>query len=339
VIDAPPREFLAMDELLEDAGIASAELRRITRQQSAVIELEALPTARPFRHMRRRTRSLRRRLGLRRQMLVEEGDELRAEPSTPASNVNCTSPTHQVLNIWGRCAMTDGMLDDEKIPITGATGKIGFPIARALAGRNDVWGAARLKAAADRDKLAAGEITPLALDMAAPDFSALPDDFSYVLHAAVDAGTDDWTRCVETNAHNSGELLHHCRTAKGFVFCSTGSIYAYQGRRPLRETDPPGVPLRPNYSFSKIAAESVCTWIAKRYRIPLTIIRICSTYLPEGGAPADRLDAILARKPIRLHPDKPNNLPPDLRRRLRRARHPGDGDRRHPTGGGELGGQ
>ena len=61
------------------------------------------------------------------------------------------------------------------------------------------------------------------------DFSALPDDFSYVFHAAVDTGADDWRRCVETNAQNSGELLYHCRTAKGFVFCSTGSIYGYQG--------------------------------------------------------------------------------------------------------------
>ena len=94
------------------------------------------------------------------------------------------------------------------------------------------------------------------------------------------------------------------------MFCSTGSIYGYQGRRPLRETDPPGVPLRPNYSFSKIAAEAVCTWVAGRYGVPLTIIRICSTYGPEGGAPADRLDAMLAGKPIRLHPDKPNNYNP-----------------------------
>ena len=104
--------------------------------------------------------------------------------------------------------------------------------------------------------------------------------------------------------------MRHCRTAKGFVFCSTGSIYGYQGRRPLRETDPPGVPLRPNYSFSKIAAEAVCTWVAGHYDIPLTIIRICSTYGPEGGAPADRLDAMLAGRPIRLHPDKPNNYNP-----------------------------
>ena len=41
--------------------------------------------------------------------------------------------------------MTEGMLTGEKILITGATGKIAFPIARALADRNEVWGAARLR--------------------------------------------------------------------------------------------------------------------------------------------------------------------------------------------------
>ena len=112
-----------------------------------------------------------------------------------------------------------------------------------------------------------------------------PSDFTYVFHAAVDPGADDWQRCLKTNAHNSGDLLYHCRAAKGFVLCSTGSIYGYHGRRPLIEPDAPGVPLRANYSFSKIAAESVCSWISEQFGIPLTIIRICSTYGPRGGAP------------------------------------------------------
>ena len=202
------------------------------------------------------------------------------------------------------------MLDAEKILITGATGKVAFPLARALAKNNEVWGAARLREPADRDKLTDAGITPVALDVSAGDFSALPSDFTYVFHAAVDTGGGEWARCVDTNAQKSGDLLYHCRTAKGVVFCSTGSVYGYQSGRPLRETDPPGVPLRANYSFSKIAAEAVCTWVAKQYDIPLTIIRICSTYGPQGGAPADRLAMMLAGKPIRLHPDKPNNYNP-----------------------------
>ncbi len=202
------------------------------------------------------------------------------------------------------------MLEDEKILITGVTGKIAFPIARALSGGNDVWGAARLKKPGDRDRLAAAGITPIALDVSTADFSSLPEDFTYVFHAAVDPGEGEWRGCVHTNAHASGELLYHCRGAKGFVYCSTGSTYGYQGQRPLTEADPPGVPLRANYSFSKVAGEAVCTWVAEHFEIPLTIIRICSTYGPQGGTPAERLDLILQGKPIVLHPDTPNNYNP-----------------------------
>lgn len=202
------------------------------------------------------------------------------------------------------------MLDGQKILITGATGKIALPIARALAKRNEVWGAARFSKAGDRDKLAAAGVIPLQLDMSNASLAGVPDDYAYVFHAAVDPGAGDWRRCVQTNADHSGKLLYHCRKARGFVYCSTGSIYQYQGQRPLREADGPGVPQRANYSFSKIAGEAVCTWVAEQFRIPLTIIRICSTYGPEGGAPADRLEMMLQGKSIPLHPEKPNNYNP-----------------------------
>jgi nucleoside-diphosphate-sugar epimerase len=205
------------------------------------------------------------------------------------------------------------VLDGEKILITGATGKVAFPIAEALAGRNEVWGVARLRNPGDRERLTAAGVKPVALDVSAGDFSSLPDDFDHVFHAAVDVGDGDWRACVETNAHNSGELLFHCRAAKGFVYCSTGSVYGYPGQRPVTEADGPGVPLRANYSFSKIAGEAVCTWVSRHFGIPLTIIRICSTYGPEGGAPADRLEQMLAGKPVVLHPDAPNNYNPIYR--------------------------
>jgi len=201
-------------------------------------------------------------------------------------------------------------MQNEKILITGVTGKIAFPIARALAPDNEVWGLARLGNPGDSERLAGAGIRPVALDFASGDFNALPDDFTYVFHAAVDPGLGTWADCVRTNAHNSGNLLHHCRSAKGFVYCSTGSTYAYQGQRPLVESDPPGVPDRANYSMSKVAGEAVCTWVAEHFGVPLSIIRICSTYGPLGGAPADRLEAILARRPIRLYPDSPNNYNP-----------------------------
>jgi nucleoside-diphosphate-sugar epimerase len=201
-------------------------------------------------------------------------------------------------------------LEGEKILITGATGKIAFPIARELAKANDVWGAARFTNPPLRHRLESVGIRPVAMDVSTDSFESLPDDFGFVFHAAVAAGDGEWSETVETNAQASGRLLFHCRRAKGFVYCSTGSIYEYQGHRPLTEEDPPGVPLRANYSFSKVAGEAVTTWVSTHFDVPLTIIRICSTYGPEGGAPADRLEALLQGRPIRLHPDAPNNYNP-----------------------------
>jgi UDP-glucuronate 4-epimerase len=206
------------------------------------------------------------------------------------------------------------MLKGQKILITGATGKIAFPIARALAKDNEVWGPARLRHPADAEKLTDAGIKPVKFDMAHDRADTLPSDFDYVFHAAVDPTgiQGDWRSFQRTNAHNSGDLLYHCRSAKGFVYCSTGSTYAYQGRRPLAETDPPGIPQRQmgNYSFAKIAGEAVCTWVAEKFDVPLTIIRIFSTYGPEGGAPADRFEAMLRGEPIKVHTDAPNNYNP-----------------------------
>ena len=70
------------------------------------------------------------------------------------------------------------------------------------------------------------------------------------------------------------------------------------------------MPLRANYSFSKIAAESVCTLGGQAFGHPADDHPDLLDLRPEGGAPADRLEMILAHKPIRLHPDAPNNYNP-----------------------------
>src|SRR5210317_412297 len=82
-----------------------------------------------------------------------------------------------------------GELENQKILITGVTGKIAFPIARQLAKANEVWGVARLAKSGDRERLTDIGVKSLALDVSTGDFSALPDDFDYVFHAAVDTGT------------------------------------------------------------------------------------------------------------------------------------------------------
>jgi nucleoside-diphosphate-sugar epimerase len=64
------------------------------------------------------------------------------------------------------------------------------------------------------------------------------------------------------------------------------------------------------YSLSKIAGEAVVRYAAAESGVPVTIIRIFSTYGPEGGAPTDRLRRILAGDEVVLHPDAPNNYNP-----------------------------
>jgi len=201
--------------------------------------------------------------------------------------------------------------DAWRVLVTGATGRVGFPVARSLAARHEVFGLARCRGAGDRQRLVDAGIRPLVGDLAALDLGELPEGITHVFHAAARFGREsptDWQQVFETNAQASGRLVAATAGAS-FVYCSSGSAYAYQGRRPLTEEDPPGVHLGV-YSLSKIAGEAVVRYAAGRCGTPLTIIRIFSTYGPEGGAPVTRLRRILAGEEVVLHPDAPNNYNP-----------------------------
>lgn len=198
-----------------------------------------------------------------------------------------------------------------RVLVTGATGRVGFPIARALVARHEVFGLARCRGAGDRQRLVDAGIAPIVGDLATLDFGTLPEGVTHVFHAAARFGheaPDDWKQVFETNAQAPGRLVGATPGA-AFVYCSSGSAYAYQGRRPLNEDDPPGVHLGV-YSLSKIAGEAVVRFAAGHCGSPLTIIRIFSTYGPEGGAPVTRLRRILAGQDVVLHPDSPNNYNP-----------------------------
>ena len=200
-------------------------------------------------------------------------------------------------------------LAGRRVLVTGATGRVAFPVARALAEENTVYGAARFSDPAARANLEAVGVIPVPTDLGVDDVATLPDA-DYVFHAGAALGRDvDWRTAFEVNAAASGRLVARYRDAEGFVFCSTGSVYAYQGARPLCEDDPPGVHLGV-YSLSKIAAEAVVAFAAEQHGVPTTIIRIFSTYGPMGGAPADRLDRLVAGRELRLYPDAPNRYNP-----------------------------
>ena len=204
------------------------------------------------------------------------------------------------------------MLKNQTVLVTGAAGRVAFPIARKLAEGNKVYGLARFRNPADREKLSAQGIEPLQKDLANADFADLPADVTHIFHAGAaitSEASQDWHHALEVNAQASGRLMSRYRSLKGFVYCSTGSQYDYRGMQPLRESDRPGLHSH-NYSLSKIAGEAVVNFCSAEWRIPTTIIRIFSTYGPSGGAPYDRMKAIMEGREVVLYPEKQNNYNP-----------------------------
>jgi len=204
------------------------------------------------------------------------------------------------------------MITGARILVTGAGGRVAFPIVRALARANEVWAVARFSNPRDRPRLEELGVRCVPKDLGRDPLTGVPNDFDYVFHAAAAYGDEaelHWPAMFETNVQATGQLMRHVGPVRGFVFCSTGSVYRYQGARPLSEDDPLGIHIG-SYSLSKIAAESLVRFLSREYEIPATIIRIFSTYGPEGGAPAFRLQALLEEREIVLHPDRPNRFNP-----------------------------
>jgi nucleoside-diphosphate-sugar epimerase len=176
------------------------------------------------------------------------------------------------------------MLSDEKILVTGAPGAVAFPLARALAADNEVWGAARFSDPAARQRVEAAGITTRAVDVAGGALDDLPDDFTYVLHLAYFRGGDDgFDEAFRVNGEGTGLVLRHCRRAKAALVMSSHVMYT-----PLddpahrhREDDPVGgmrSPWAPTSSTAKVAEEAVARFCARAFDLPVTIARLNTVY-------------------------------------------------------------
>lgn len=196
----------------------------------------------------------------------------------------------------------------EKILVTGPTGQVALPVARSLAERNEVWGAARFSDPAARERLEAAGVRCVTVDMAAADFSELPHDFTVVLDFAV-AKSGRWHVDLAVNAEAKGLLMSHCRDARAFLHVSSTGVYEPNGHRPLAETDPLGDNHRvlfPTYSITKIAGEAVVRTQARLLGLPTTIARLNVPYGGNGGWPAFHLELLLAGRPVPVHPNAPS---------------------------------
>ncbi|MFC4593127.1 NAD-dependent epimerase/dehydratase family protein [Sphingobium tyrosinilyticum] len=181
-------------------------------------------------------------------------------------------------------------LEGCKILITGPAGQIAFPLARALADKNEVWGIARFSDAAQRREVELAGIRTLAIDLGQPDFSGLPSNFTHLLHLAATVQGEDYDGAISVNAEGTGLLLSHCRTVEAALIMSTVSVYrphpdpchAYREDDPLGDAMLPGMAA---YSVAKIAQESVARYCAREFNIPITIARMGASYGPRGGLP------------------------------------------------------
>ena len=123
-----------------------------------------------------------------------------------------------------------------KILITGPTGQVAAPIARALAADNEVWGIARFTDATAREGLERAGIRCEPVNLASGDFTGLPSDFDYVLNLGV-AKSGRWDKDLAANAEAAGLLMAHCRGAKAFLsMSSTGARRRSTWTQPITVT-------------------------------------------------------------------------------------------------------
>ena len=211
------------------------------------------------------------------------------------------------------------MLSGEKILMTGASGVVGLPIATALAQANEVWAIARFgegqaaasamnASSAPREVLEARGITTRRVDLAAPDFSELPDDFTYVLHLAHTRLGSEFQRAIQVNGVGAGHVLMHARKAKAALVISSAAIYSPKADPfALHEEDgdlgKASTPWAPSSPVSKVSLEAIARFCGEAFGLPVTIARLNTIYGTFGGLPIMDMDSVVAGRPVRAVAD------------------------------------
>lgn len=199
-----------------------------------------------------------------------------------------------------------------KILITGPTGQVATPLAKALAADNEVWGIARFSDPAARADLESSGIRCETVNLASGDFTGIPSDFDYVLNLAV-AKSGRWQKDLAANAESVGLLMAHCADARAFLHCSSAAVYDPPDDEPRTEDTALGdnhKSLFPTYSISKIAGEVVARTMARALGVPTIIARLNVPYGDNGGWPFYQMEMLLSGTPIPVPPGGPARYNP-----------------------------
>ena len=211
------------------------------------------------------------------------------------------------------------MLSDEKILVTGVSGDVAYPLAKALAVDNEVWGIARFTDPATRTRAEEAGIHTIAADLGSGELHDVPSDVTYVLHLAYfRGGVGDFDEAIRVNGEGTGLLLQHCRRAKGALVMSSNVIYPPHDDpwHAPREDEPIGgmIPYwSPTSPTAKIAEESVARYCARSLGLHTVITRLNSAYGPDGTyLPTSNMDAVVNGRAVPArwdpHPHAPIHL-------------------------------
>ena len=193
-------------------------------------------------------------------------------------------------------------LSGKRVLVTGASGIVAFPVAAALAKDNEVFAVARYSDPEQKRKIEETGATAISFDISEEDLSPLPKEVDVVINYAV-LPPKFKNKAYDVNTGGTGRLARRYRECEAFVHGSTGSLYEYQGERPLREDDPYGLhSAGENYAASKIGAEYLLKHLSEDYDLPVTLVRIFSFYGPRGGGVTQRVDQVLRGEPVSVYP-------------------------------------
>lgn len=198
------------------------------------------------------------------------------------------------------------MVSGKKILVTGATGRIAYPLTLSLAKDNDVWGIARFTDEKRRTALESAGVNTRTVDLGNPDFSEVPDDFDHVLHLAAYLGSGtDFNYALDVDAVGTGLLLSHVRKAESVLVMSTTGVYRPNDdpHHRYKETDALGDPINPGiptYGVCKVAEEGVARLCSRQYGLKIVIGRMNASYGDTGGLPGNHLDKIVAGETIKV---------------------------------------